>query len=136
MIEAMACGTPVLAFRCGSVPEVIEDGVTGKVVGSEEEAIAALPAILAYDRRTVRQRFEDRFTSTRMAKDYVSTYRQLLKTRTSGARPRQVELNGGNGLTPVSIEKQFPALFEAGADPEIQSEKRRIISAKVKIIAA
>jgi len=66
MIEAMACGTPVLAFHCGSIPEVIENGVTGKVVGSEAEAIAALPAILAYDRRAVRQRFEDRFTSTRM----------------------------------------------------------------------
>src|SRR6202166_3920957 len=85
MIEAMACGTPVLAFRCGSVPEVIEDGVTGKVVDSEEEAIGALPAILAYDRRAVRQRFEERFTATRMAQDYVSTYR-LMKTRTSGAR--------------------------------------------------
>ena len=47
MIEAMACGTPVLAFRCGSVPEVIEDGVTGKVVGSEDEAVAALPEILS-----------------------------------------------------------------------------------------
>jgi glycosyltransferase involved in cell wall biosynthesis len=58
MIEAMACGTPVLAFRCGSIPEIIEDGVTGKIVGSDEEAIAALPAILAYDRREVRQRFE------------------------------------------------------------------------------
>jgi hypothetical protein len=43
MIEAMACGTPVLAFRCGSIPQVIEDGVTGKVVDSEEEAIAAMP---------------------------------------------------------------------------------------------
>ena len=70
MIEAMACGTPVLAFRCGSVPEVIDDGATGKVVDSEEEAIAALPEILSYDRRAVRQRFEDRFTATRMAKDY------------------------------------------------------------------
>src|SRR6202140_359147 len=79
MIEAMACGTPVLAFSCGSVPEVIEDGVTGKVVSSEEEAIGALPAILAYDRRAVRQRFEKRFTATRMAKDYAATYRQLLR---------------------------------------------------------
>ena len=112
MIEAMACGAPVLAFRCGSVPEVIEDGVTGKVIGSEEEAIAALPAILAYDRRAVRRRFEERFTSTRMAEDYVSTYRQLLKKRTSGARPRQLALNDGNGIKP------FVALFEAGADPE------------------
>ena len=58
MIEAMACGTPVLAFRGGSIPEVIDIGVTGNVVESEEEAIAALPAISSYDRRAVRQRFE------------------------------------------------------------------------------
>jgi glycosyltransferase involved in cell wall biosynthesis len=119
MIEAMACGTPVLAFRCGSVPEVIEDGVTGKVVGSEEEAIRALPAILAYDRSVVRQRFEERFTATRMARDYVSTYRRLMRTRTSGAKARQLALNGGNGLAPNSIEKPFVALLEAGTDPEI-----------------
>ena len=68
MIEAMACGTPVLAFRCGSIPEIIEDGATGKVVDSEEEAIAALPAILCYDRRAVRHRFEERFTSARWPK--------------------------------------------------------------------
>src|ERR1700735_805463 len=93
MIEAMACGTPVLAFRCGSIPEIIEDGVTGKIVGSEEEAIAALPAILAYDRREVRQRFEERFTAARMAQDYVSTYRQSMKTRTASPRLRQPALN-------------------------------------------
>ena len=119
MIEAMACGTPVLAFRCGSIPELIENGVTGKIVGSEEEAIAALPTILSYNRRAVRQRFEDRFTSTRMAKEYVSTYRRLLKTRTSSAKPRQLALNGGNGIAPNSTEKPFLAVFEAGADPEI-----------------
>ncbi len=117
MIEAMACGTPVLAFRCGSVPEIIEDGITGKIVGSEEEAIAALPAILAYDRHAVRQQFEKRFTATRMAQDYVSTYRRSIKTRTASAQPRQLVLNGGNGLAPISIEKPFVALFEAGADP-------------------
>ena len=58
MIEAMACGTPVLAFRRGSVSEVVEDGITGKVVESEDEAVAKLPEILSYDRRTVRQRFQ------------------------------------------------------------------------------
>ena len=118
MIEAMACGTPVLAFRCGSVPEVIEDGVTGKVVDSEEEAIAALPIVFSYDRRTVRRRFEERFTTTRMAKDYVSAYRQLLAARTSTTRPRQLALYGGNGFTPASIEKPLPALFETDADPD------------------
>ena len=99
MIEAMACGTPVLAFRCGSIPEVIEDGVTGKVVESEDEAVALLPAIMSYDRRKVRQRFEEKFTATRMAKDYVRTYRKLLKMRTANGQhdsswPRQRELSG------------------------------------------
>ena len=117
MIEAMACGTPVLAFRCGSVPEIIEDSVTGKMVDSEEEAIAALPAVLSYDRRAVRQRFEERFTTARMAKDYVSTYRQLLKMHTSNGktrspRPRQLALNGGNGLARGSIENPSPGQFE------------------------
>jgi glycosyltransferase involved in cell wall biosynthesis len=124
MIEAMACGTPVLAFRSGSVPEVIDDGVTGKVVNSEEEAIAALPAILSYDRRMVRQRFEKRFTATRMAKDYAATYRQLLRKsasndETQSPRPRQLALNGGNGSTHVLMEKSHTALFEADASAEV-----------------
>jgi glycosyltransferase involved in cell wall biosynthesis len=119
MIEAMACGTPVLAFRCGSVAEVIEGGITGKVVDSEVEAIAALPEILSYDRRAVRRRFEERFTAARMAKDYVGSYRRLLKTRTSGAKLRKVDLNGGNGSTPLSIEEPLTALFEADARAEV-----------------
>jgi glycosyltransferase involved in cell wall biosynthesis len=114
MIEAMACGTPVLAFRCGSIPEVIDDGVTGKVVDSEEDANTALSQILSYDRRAVRQRFEERFTANRMAKAYVSTYRQLLMTRTSAATLRQLALKGGNGVTPMSIEKPMPTLIGAG----------------------
>src|ERR1700688_4309969 len=100
MIEAMACGTPVLAFRCGSIPEVIEDGITGKVVDSEEAALAALPEILSYDRRAVRQRFEERFVAKRMAKDYVSIYRQLLTKCTTNDEEqsvwaRQVNLKSG-----------------------------------------
>jgi glycosyltransferase involved in cell wall biosynthesis len=79
MIEAMACGTPVLAFRCGSVSEIIDPGVTGHIVRTMDEAIRVLPQVLALDRRTVRQRFEQRFSATRMAKDYVEVYRSLLK---------------------------------------------------------
>ena len=82
MIEAMACGTPVLAFRCGSVPEIIEEGVTGAIVDTMEEAIAALPGVIALDRKKVRQRFEQRFSATRMAKDYVGIYRSLLSSKT------------------------------------------------------
>jgi glycosyltransferase involved in cell wall biosynthesis len=79
MIEAMACGTPVLAFRKGSVPEIMEDDVTGRIVSSVEDAILALPKVIALDRRTIRARFEERFTAARMAKDYVNVYRSLLK---------------------------------------------------------
>jgi glycosyltransferase involved in cell wall biosynthesis len=78
MIEAMACGTPVLAFRCGSVPEIIEDGLTGIMVDTMEEAIAALPRVMALDRDAVRRRFEQRFSATRMAKDYLKVYDSLI----------------------------------------------------------
>jgi glycosyltransferase involved in cell wall biosynthesis len=78
MIEAMACGTPVLAFRCGSVPEVVDDGVTGAIVESVDEAIATLPRVMALDRGAVRSRFKQRFTAKRMAKDYVRAYHNLL----------------------------------------------------------
>jgi glycosyltransferase involved in cell wall biosynthesis len=77
MIEAMACGTPVLAFRRGSVPEIVEDGLTGIIVDSLAEAVCRLPQALALDRRKVRRRFEERFSVTRMAKDYLAVYRAL-----------------------------------------------------------
>jgi hypothetical protein len=84
----------------------------------------ALPGILSYDRRAVRRRFDERFTATRMAKDYVSTYGQLLRMRSSNGqtrspRPHPLDLNGGNGLIPVSIEKSLPALLETGTNPEV-----------------
>ena len=78
MIEAMACGTPTLAFRHGSVAEVIDDGVTGRVVETMEQAIAVMPEVLALDRRLVRRRFEERFTAARMARDYVELYRRQI----------------------------------------------------------
>jgi glycosyltransferase involved in cell wall biosynthesis len=77
MIEAMACGTPVLAFRCGSVPEIIEDGLTGVIVDTMEQAFAALPRVIALDRKKVRQRFEQRFSASRMAAEYLGVYRSL-----------------------------------------------------------
>jgi len=89
MIEAMACGTPVLAFRCGSVPEIIENGLTGAIVDSMEEAIVALPQVIALDRKKVRQRFEQRFSATRMAKDYVRVYHKLLASTKAGDRREQ-----------------------------------------------
>ena len=102
MIEAMACGTPVLAFRCGSVPEIVEDGLSGVIVDTMEDAIAALPRVIALDRKTVRQRFEQRFPGTRMAKDYLRVYRSLLaSSKSKTERNTQLLLSNGkhaNGL--------------------------------------
>ena len=100
MIEAMACGTPVLAFRCGSVPEIIDPGVTGLIVDSMDEAIRVMPQVLALDRRAVRQKFEQRFSASRMAKDYVQVYRSLIKQQALPERDapvsrRQLELEQG-----------------------------------------
>ena len=80
MIEAMSCGTPVLAFRHGSVPEIVEEGVTGAIVETVDEAVNALPRVLSLDRGAVRRRFEERFSARRMAQDYVNLYRSLRRT--------------------------------------------------------
>ncbi len=80
LIEAMACGTPVLAFRRGSVPEIVDEGVTGYIVDTPEEAIAVLPDVLSLDRRAVRRQFEERFSAERMARDYLKVYHSLLGT--------------------------------------------------------
>jgi len=81
LIEAMACGTPVIAFNRGSVPEIIEDGLTGFVVEGKEEAIAATDRLSWLSRRAIRQRFEERFTARRMAREYLMVYRSLIDKR-------------------------------------------------------
>lgn len=82
MIESMACGTPVIAFRCGSVPEVTEDGVTGFVVDTVQEAAAAVPRLERLSRPQIRARFEKRFSVETMAKCYVKIYQQLADMET------------------------------------------------------
>jgi glycosyltransferase involved in cell wall biosynthesis len=80
MIEAMACGTPVVAFRRGAVPEVIEDAVSGFIVDSEDEAVAALSRLRQLDRGAVRAAFEARFSAEHMAKAYVGVYASMLQS--------------------------------------------------------
>jgi glycosyltransferase involved in cell wall biosynthesis len=87
MIEAMACGTPVIAFRCGSVPEVIDEGVTGLIVETVDEAVDAVARLESFDRRAIRQAFERRFTVERMAREYVEIYRSLPGVRGIGKAP-------------------------------------------------
>ena len=77
MIEAMACGTPVIAWNCGSVPEVVEDGVTGFIVRSSDEALQALGRLPALDRGEIRRVFERRFTADVMAQRYLDLYHRI-----------------------------------------------------------
>lgn len=89
MIEAMACGTPVVAFRCGSVPEVIDDGVTGYIVDDIDAAVQAVRRIGELDRAVIRATFDKRFTVRRMAEDYVAIYRALPGLRGEGLPQRR-----------------------------------------------
>ena len=85
MLEAMSCGTPVVAWPHGSVPEVVEDGRTGFLVESIDAAVEALGRIAQLDRAGVRSRFEERFSAERMAQDYLSVYRALARKRAVAA---------------------------------------------------
>jgi len=84
MIEAMACGTPVIAFENGSVPEVLEDGVTGFIVQNENQAVAAAGKIGMLDRDRIRAEFDRRFTAQHMAQNYLKLYSRLAKARRTG----------------------------------------------------
>jgi glycogen synthase len=81
MIETMACGTPVVAIENGSVPEVLEHGVTGFIVHNEDEAVRAARQLAMLDRGRIRAEFDRRFTAQRMAQNYVSLYSRLIEQR-------------------------------------------------------
>jgi len=122
MIEAMACGTPVLAFRHGSVPEVIDEGVTGHVVGNVDEAILKMGSLLALDRGRVRRRFDERFSSARMAHDYVRVYQSQLRVGETthrlavlNAKVPELVLQQSRGQQSIaSTEAKTPAESEGG----------------------
>jgi glycosyltransferase involved in cell wall biosynthesis len=96
MIEAMACGTPVIAFPSGSVPEVLENEVSGFIVEGEVQAVEAVAKIGQIDRRGVRARFEERFTAKRMAEEYVRHYAMLSTSQPSG------DIASAKGAVPAS----------------------------------
>src|SRR5438105_1841677 len=91
MIEAMACGTPVVAYARGSVPEIIEHGKTGFLVSNIDEAAAAVARIETLDRRRCRAVFEDRFSASRMCSNYVAVYRKILETEAWGGQGDEFE---------------------------------------------
>ncbi len=100
MIEAMACGTPVIAYPCGSVPEVMEDGVTGFVVPDVNRAVKALTAVPQLKCIAIRQRFEERFSANRMTREYVRIYQRLIREEGSALTLTQgVSVGRGNDPT-------------------------------------
>jgi hypothetical protein len=114
LIEAMACGTPVIAFNRGSVPEIVEDGLTGFVVEGEEEAVAATDRLSRLSRGAIRQRFEERFTARRMAREYLVVYRSL------------IEFEALRDRAATSYR-----LVHRDSRPHLQSRPRRIPSSRV-----
>jgi glycosyltransferase involved in cell wall biosynthesis len=119
MIEAMSAGTPVIAWGNGSVPEVVTEGVSGRIVDSIEAAADAVRQIGHMDRHAVRAEFEQRFTAARMAQDYVAAYRSLLGRASAGRISLSVPLTADSELAPlawgqISEERLAPALNPAG----------------------
>lgn len=111
MIEAMSCGTPVIAWNNGSAPGVIDDGQSGFVVDSINDAVAAVHAALRLPRREIRRRFEERFTAKRMAEQYVNAYEQLLLFRAADKKRSK----GTFGPAPFQTVERGPA--PGAADP-------------------
>ena len=114
MIEAMACGTPVLAFREGSVAEVVEDGITGYIVNSVDEAISKIGRLLSLDRGRVRRGFEERFTARRMVQDYIKIYEKLIAMRVRGDedRGRPTMVANGSPQSSSGEESHLSALTD------------------------
>jgi glycosyltransferase involved in cell wall biosynthesis len=106
MIEALACGTPVLAYRRGSVPEILEDGVTGFIVDDLEGAVRAVARLPTVSRRRCRQQFEARFSAARMARDYLDIYQRLV---TSARRTWAVGRPRRHGVRPPLARPQREA---------------------------
>jgi glycosyltransferase involved in cell wall biosynthesis len=96
MIEAMACGTPVIAYNHGAVPEVMEDGQTGFIAKNLEDTVEAIRRVPDLNRAVCRNVFEKRFTVSRMASDYVNVYTNMIDRRMKNLRRR--------------VEFSFPAL--------------------------
>ncbi|HEX5393841.1 MAG TPA: glycosyltransferase family 4 protein [Rhodocyclaceae bacterium] len=93
MIEAMACGTPVIAWPCGSVPEVVKQGISGYLVETDDAAVAAIAACHAHDRARCREAFMQGFTASRMAQDYVSVYRRIASAADRVGQVKPVSLS-------------------------------------------
>ena len=126
MIEAMACGTPVIAFRRGSVSEILEDGTSGFIVDTIEQAVTAVAQAASLDRAVVRAEFETRFTAERMANDYQNSiaHRRSWNSAIGGqARQRTAEIRG-RSPRPLRPSRLRPTENRGGAEEQRWPERR------------
>jgi glycosyltransferase involved in cell wall biosynthesis len=134
MIEAMACGTPVIAFNRGAVPEVVDDGLTGFIVDDEAGAIAAVDKIATLSRKAIRRRFEKRFTARRMADEYVAVYGELIEA--AEPRPTLVgrlrAVRNSFGLARPLAVAQSAAGRVSGNNSQTRSKPQPAIEARPK----
>jgi glycosyltransferase involved in cell wall biosynthesis len=123
MIEAMACGTPVIAYDDGSVPEVLEEGRTGFIVTKLEDAMEAVDRVASLSRARCRRVFEKRFTSPRMASDYVKVYRSIVERSLTGW-----DCSGGNrhGALPGTRSRVTPTSVARGVNTTVTDRKFRV----------
>jgi glycosyltransferase involved in cell wall biosynthesis len=101
MIESMACGTPVIAARCGSVPEVVENGLSGFIYDTIDEAVAAVHLVFKLSRRECRDTFEKRFNVSRMASDYATIYQRIVEAHAAGCSERRTHGRHHSSKRPV-----------------------------------
>jgi glycosyltransferase involved in cell wall biosynthesis len=131
-IEAMACGTPVVAFNRGAVPEIIEHGLTGFVVEDETSAVAAVARVNLLSRKKIRSRFEDRFTARRMAQDYVEVYRGLIEA--AEPRPRLVArkstARGRLGLKQPQVDGKSASGRVSGSSSQTNAKPQTAMNAR------
>ncbi len=129
VIESMACGTPVIAFRRGAVPEILEDGLTGFVADSVDEAVQAVARLDGLDRRQIRSRFEQRFSADRMARDYLAIYQ-----KTALATDQNLAAESAHSAKRVrsrgthSASRQSDEALLVGAGKEMDSKPLRTLA--------
>ncbi len=144
MIEAMACGTPVIAWDCGAVPEVIEHGVTGVIVHSMQEALAGIELLPQFDRRRIRARFEQRFSASIMARSYLEVYARLLgdspsPTHRKPGRGRSMSLSDDprerRGLLPRFTLKHGNTFLLADALGDVQGTEDGLFTNDTRMLS-
>jgi hypothetical protein len=121
MIEALACGTPVIAWACGSVPEVINHGETGFIVDNLDDAVRAVENVPLLSRRRCREVFEKRFSVERMTGDYVALYEKLLAD--SPAKRKTTSFSSRATQRPIARRRMVSADFPVRIDDEAQDSR-------------